>query len=70
MYSGYVCLAYWWARSVAAAETSTHTEAFKSAKRETARFYFRRILPRTLAHAAAMDAGAPTLMTLEADAFD
>ena len=33
-------------------------------------FYFRRILPRTLAHAAAMDAGAPTLMTLEADAFD
>ena len=70
MYSGYVCLAYWWARSVAAAETSTHTEAFKSAKRETARFYFRRILPRTLAHAAAMDAGASTLMTLEADAFD
>ena len=70
MYSGYVCLAYWWARSVAAAEASSHPEALKAAKRETARFYFRRVLPRTLMHAAAIDAGAATLMALDADAFD
>ncbi|MDX1550601.1 MAG: acyl-CoA dehydrogenase family protein, partial [Lysobacter spongiicola] len=44
MYSGYVALAYWWARSVVAAEASSHPEAFKAAKRETARFYFDRIL--------------------------
>jgi len=48
MYSGYVALAWWWARSVVAAEASRQSEAFKAGKRETARFYFARILPRTL----------------------
>ena len=69
MYSGYVALAYWWARSVAAAETSGEPAAFKDAKRETARFYFARILPRTLAHRAAIESGAATLMALDAEAF-
>ena len=69
-YSGYVALAYWWARSVAAADASMHRQAFKDAKRETARFYFARILPRTLAHKAAVDSGAAPLMTLAADRFD
>jgi hypothetical protein len=69
-YSGYVALAYWWARSVAAAEASAHSQAFKDAKRETARFYFARILPRTLAHKAAIDSGAAPLMTMEAERFD
>ena len=64
-YSGYVVLAYWWARSVAAAEASSHGDAFKQAKRETARFYFARILPRTLAHAAAIESGADTLMAMD-----
>src|SRR5690606_32378356 len=50
MYSGYVALAYWRARSVAAAEASSHSRSFKDAKRDTARFYFARLLPRTLAH--------------------
>ncbi|KAB7762763.1 MULTISPECIES: acyl-CoA dehydrogenase C-terminal domain-containing protein [Xanthomonas] len=63
-YSGYVVLAYWWARSVAAAEASAHGEAFKQSKRETARFYYARLLPRTLTHAAAIDSGAAPLMTL------
>ena len=53
-YSGYVALAYWWARSVAAADASAQSQAFKDAKRETARFYFARILPRTL-HARGRD---------------
>jgi alkylation response protein AidB-like acyl-CoA dehydrogenase len=68
-YSGYVVLAYWWARSVAAADASTHNDAFKQAKRETAQFYFARILPRTLAHAAAIDSGAAPLMTMAAERF-
>ncbi|TQM17737.1 hypothetical protein FB548_1126 [Pseudoxanthomonas sp. 3HH-4] len=68
-YSGYVVLAYWWARSVAAADASTHGDAFKQAKRETARFYFARILPRTLAHAAAIESGADTLMAMDEARF-
>ena len=46
-YSGYVALAYWWARSVATADASSHADSFKQSKRETAQFYFARILPRT-----------------------
>ncbi len=68
-YSGYAALAYWWARSVAAADASTRPQAFKDAKRETARFYFARLLPRTRTHAASIDSGAASLMTLPADAF-
>jgi len=68
-YSGYVVLAYWWARSVAAADASSHSPAFKQAKRETARFYYARLLPRTLSHAAAMQSGADTLMAMEDSRF-
>jgi alkylation response protein AidB-like acyl-CoA dehydrogenase len=69
-YSGYVALAYWWARSVAALATSPQPQAFKDAKLQTARFYFARILPRALAHKAAIDSGAAPLMTLDAERFD
>ena len=69
MYSGYVALAYWWARSAAAADHSSRDDAFKRGKRESATFYFARILPRTRVHAAAMDSGAASLMTLAADEF-
>ncbi len=68
-YSGYVALAYWWARSVAAAQVSAQTAAFKQAKLETARFYYARILPRTLAHAAGIDAGADALMAMDSVRF-
>jgi len=64
MYSGYIALAYAWARSVAAAEASAQPEDFKQAKRLTARFYFARILPRTRAHLAAMQAGADSLFAM------
>src|SRR4249919_3149555 len=70
MYSGYVALAYWWARSAAAAAASRHSDAFKQAKLQTARFYFARILPRTLAHAAAVGSAASTLTALDEAAFD
>ena len=69
-YSGYVTLAYWWARSVAAARAGSQTEQFKQAKLETARFYFARILPRTRAHKAAIESGTAPLMALDAEHFD
>lgn len=68
-YSGYVALAYWWTRAVAAAESGNHSEAFRKAKRDTAAFYFQRILPRTLSHAAAIRAGAGGLMAMSEEAF-
>ena len=69
-YSGYVALAYWWARAVVAAEAGSHGDGFKKAKRDTARFYFARILPRTQAHAAAMRSGAGNLLDLDEALFD
>ncbi len=68
-YSGYVALAYWWARSVAAADRSAAGSELANAKRETARFYFQRILPRTLTHGAAIRAGGGSLMGLAETAF-
>jgi hypothetical protein len=63
-YSGYVALAYFWARSVAAATASVHSEDFKTAKRLTARFYFARILPRTQTHASALRSSIESLMAI------
>jgi len=60
-YSGYVALAYLWARSVAAADASSQSAAFKQSKRDTATFYFARILPRCLVHQAAIEAGVESL---------
>jgi alkylation response protein AidB-like acyl-CoA dehydrogenase len=68
-YSGYVALAYFWARSVAAADASKQSADFKDAKRHTARFYFTRILPRIHAHGAAIRAGADTLMAMPESQF-
>ncbi len=69
-YSGYVALAYWWARSVAVADASERPELFKAGKRETARFYFSRILPRTLTHAAAIESGPAPLLSIADEALD
>ena len=69
-YSGYVALAYWWTRTVATADAGVYAEDFKTAKRETARFYFARILPRTLMHAANIQASAASLLALDAALFD
>ena len=69
-YSGYVTLAYWWARSVATAEAGNYPDEFKTMKRETARFYFARLLPRIHTHAANMRSGAGNLLALDAGLFD
>jgi alkylation response protein AidB-like acyl-CoA dehydrogenase len=68
-YSGYVALAFWWTKSVAAADRSSQPEAFKKAKRDACRFYFQRILPRTLTHGAAIRAGAATLLAMDEEGF-
>ena len=70
MFSGHVCLAYWWARSVAIADAASPTPAFAQAKHATAAFFFQRLLPRAQAHAAALAAPASGLMSLDAGAFD
>lgn len=69
-YSGYFCLAYFWARSVKAAHDADANGRRAKAKLETARFYFDRILPRTRMHLAALESGAENLMGLDADLFD
>jgi hypothetical protein len=68
MYSGYVTLAYFWARmaiiaqqKVAAAEGDV---SFYEAKVMTARFYFDRLLPRTESLKITMLAGAQSLMDM------
>src|SRR5690606_2100825 len=68
--SGYVALAYWWARIVAAADGSSQPDSFRAAKRETARFFYARLLPRTLLHKAAIDSGPGPLLALAAEHFD
>ena len=72
MYSGYACLAYFWAdmaRLAAELAAGTGEEAFYKAKLQTARFYFQRILPRTRAHVAAMLSGANNLMEMAEEDF-
>lgn len=72
MYSGYVALAFMWARMALKAQEqlneSDPTE-FYAGKVATAQFYFTRILPRAGAHAQAALAGAESVMSLSADNF-
>ncbi|PAU77938.1 acyl-CoA dehydrogenase C-terminal domain-containing protein [Halomonas salipaludis] len=71
MYSGYVTLAYLFARAAkhASAALEGDEHAFYQAKLDTARFYYQRLLPRTRAHAAMVQAGAGSLMAISADDF-
>jgi alkylation response protein AidB-like acyl-CoA dehydrogenase len=73
MYSGYVTLAYLFARAAKQAQQAiaagSDEAAFYQAKVKTARFYFQRLLPRTRAHAQCIQAGAKPLMALSAEEF-
>ncbi|MET0230416.1 MAG: acyl-CoA dehydrogenase C-terminal domain-containing protein [Rhodanobacteraceae bacterium] len=66
-FSGYVALAYFWVRSVATAQSARPDIA--DGKTLTARFYFARILPRIGTHAAAIRAGASTLLDMPDASF-
>ncbi|QFU01227.1 Acyl-CoA dehydrogenase [Halomonas sp. THAF5a] len=73
MYSGYVTLAYLFARAArqarAALAEGGDEAAFYRAKLDTARFYYQRLLPRTRAHQAAIEAGGESLMAIGAEDF-
>lgn len=73
MYSGYACLAYFWADMARVAveklAAGTDEESFYKAKIQTARFYFARILPRTRGHADSMLSGANNLMDMREEDF-
>ena len=73
MYSGYVALAYFWARAALIAQKAINNgaedKAFYKAKIHTARFYFERILPRTRMHLAAIESGSDNLMALDEKDF-
>ena len=73
MYSGYVTLAYFWARMAETAQQKLaegdSDKAFYEAKLTTARFYFQRILPRTRGLVATMVSGADNLMSLDDEHF-
>lgn len=73
LYSGYATLAYCWGRialtaSATLEQGSTDTD-FLQGKLATARFYFARLLPRTAAHKAAIEAGPASLMEASAAAL-
>ena len=71
MYSGYVTLAYFWARmaSIALYKQSDDESGFYRAKWSTAQFYFQRILPRTRGLVETMRSGSANLMELEVEHF-
>ncbi|MBL3555015.1 MULTISPECIES: acyl-CoA dehydrogenase C-terminal domain-containing protein [Marinobacter] len=73
MYSGYAVFAYLWARMAKVAldkmVEGTTEEMFYNAKVQTARFYFKRMLPRSKGHAESMLAGADSLMDMPEEAF-
>tara|TARA_R110002110_G_scaffold205066_7_gene417246 strand:+ start:400462 stop:402255 length:1794 start_codon:yes stop_codon:yes gene_type:complete len=68
MYSGYITLAYFWARMAVLARKKVAEAdgdvSFYESKLMTAQFYFDRLLPRTAAHKEAMLSGADNLMQM------
>ncbi len=74
MYSGYVFMAYMWARMAASAQEGLanggeYGEDFYHAKIATAEFYFDRLLPRAQGHAESMLSPTRNLMQLDTDHF-
>jgi hypothetical protein len=73
MYSGYLTLAYFWAKMAKVAQDKLKADcddsAFYQAKIKTARFYFQRILPRAKGHASCVENGSDSMMALDADDF-
>lgn len=73
MYSGYITLAYFWARMVAVAKQKIAAAdgdvSFYEAKVITGTFYFERLLPRTHSLKATMLSGSDNLMTMPEGLF-
>jgi hypothetical protein len=73
-FTGYLCLAWCWAKmaavSIAALKNSPDDPAFYEAKIATARFFFARLLPRAEAHLDALQSGSAPVMALSPDQLD
>jgi alkylation response protein AidB-like acyl-CoA dehydrogenase len=73
MYSGYVTLAYFWARMAVLAQqkiaAARGDASFYEAKVMTARFYFARLLPRTESLKITILAGADNVMAMPEELF-
>jgi hypothetical protein len=73
MYSGYVTLAYFWAKAAKTAldklAAGTDEAKFYQAKIKTAQFYFDRMLPRAKGHAACIEGGVTSMMALDSEDF-
>ena len=73
MYSGYITFAYFWALMARTATEKlaegTSEEGFYTAKVQTARFYFKRLLPRTKTLVETINGGLDSLMEMEEDNF-
>jgi len=69
MYSGYVTLAYFWAQAAKVSQQALSNNSdeadFYQAKLQTAQFYYRRILPRTLSLAVTIQDGVDSLMSID-----
>ncbi len=73
MYSGYACLAYFWAKMAHTAQqalaSGTTEEGFYRAKIQTAQFYYQRLLPRAQMHKACIESGADNLLAMKEEDF-
>ena len=73
MYCGYACLAYFWADMARVAQDKLNggssEEGFYKAKIQTARFFYQRLLPRTLAHKSCIESGADNLLDMAEEDF-
>ena len=73
MMAGYTTIAFFWAKAAVEAEKAIDEGAaepeFYKAKIATADFYFQRMMPRVLAHEAAIKNGMDSLMALEEEHF-
>ena len=72
-FSGYVTLAYLWARMAQVAQTAlangTSETGFYEAKIKTAQFYFAKLLPRARTHIQRIDTGVEPYMTMDIEEF-
>lgn len=72
-FSGYVTVAYLWARMALVAQTElangNSEQAFYDAKVKTAQFYFAKLLPRTATHAQRIGTGVAPYMSMDVEQF-
>ena len=74
MVSGYVTMAFFWARMAEAAQRklaeNPEDRAFYESKLETAEFFFERLLPRAIGHAETMRGSVGSMMDMPLEHFE